>query len=127
MKKPPLLPLLLASTTLVGCAGYVKHWTPIVQAQVGQNINGVIRSWGPPSTVYEATPGPNKFYVWNDEESDTTPGQTLTHKYGNGPNGPVVNHTQLPGRTRTYTYYRMLTVTPDGRILDGQAGVRKPK
>ena len=121
--KPLILVTALVCFGLTGCAGYVKHWTPIVQSSVGQNINDVIRSWGPPSTVYEATPGPNKVYVWNDESSHTTPGQMLTHNYGGG----VVNHQQLPGHTRTYTYYRMLTATPTGAIVSGEAGERRPK
>jgi hypothetical protein len=58
--------VLAACLGLPGCAGYVKRWTPVVQASVGHNVREFIDKWGPPVSVYEQTPGPNKVYVWNN-------------------------------------------------------------
>jgi hypothetical protein len=57
---------------MVGCASYVKHWTPIMQASVGQNVQEYITMWAPPMQVYEDTPGPNKAYVWSFDVTTTS-------------------------------------------------------
>jgi hypothetical protein len=60
-----LLFLVLVLVVLTGCINYAKYWTPIMQASVGHNVQEYVTMWGPPTQVYEDTPGPNKVYVWS--------------------------------------------------------------
>jgi hypothetical protein len=54
------------SLLLTGCAT-TQSYDQYLERWVGTDINGLIRSWGPPTSIGDA-PGGGKVYTWDEAE-----------------------------------------------------------
>lgn len=69
--------VLIAALMLASCASE-KKYLAVVTSWVGAPETALVRSWGPPSSVYST--GDTKFMVYNSSRSFVTPGTAPTYQ-----------------------------------------------
>lgn len=110
-----LLGLFVLALGLTACAVPTKQkFDKRLEATIGQDINGAIRSFGPPQNVYQM-PNGNTLYTWVIGESQRTP--TVTEAEVRGGYGYASGTATTTGGERVISYCRLqFEVGPDQRV-----------
>ena len=111
-----LLSVFVSAVGLAACAVPTKqNFDRRLQATVGQDINGAIRSFGPPQNVYQM-PNGNQLYTWVMGESRRTP--MVTEAEVSGGYGYASGTATTTGGDRVVSYCRLqFEVGPDQRVI----------